>query len=85
MITGVRWYTSFDHPGPQTGLVEIAPGATIRCGHEIVADQVDAPNRLVWFWNSWSPSYGLGGRFCMKFDTWDQLLQQRGDVTVPVK
>lgn len=84
VITGVRWYSSFDTPS-SAGLVEIAAGATVRGGHEIVADQIDAENKLVWFWNSWGTSWGVGGRFCMSFDTWDQLLQQQGDVTVPVR
>jgi hypothetical protein len=84
VITGISWYDSFDNPDP-SGLVRIAPGATVRGGHEIVADEIDAPNELVWFWNSWGPGWGVGGRFCMSFDTWDQLLQQNGDVTVPIK
>jgi hypothetical protein len=82
VITGISWYTSFDTPDA-TGLVVIASGATIRGGHELVADGIDAANQLVWFWNSWGPSYGVGGRFCMSFDTWQQLLAQQGDVTVP--
>ncbi len=84
VITGISWYTSFDTPDAQ-GLVEIAPGATVRGGHEIVADQIDAENKLVWFWNSWGTQFGVGGRFCMAFDTWDQLLKEKGDVTVPLK
>jgi hypothetical protein len=84
VITGINWYSSFDTPD-ERGVVAIAPGATVRGGHEIVADEIDAPGRLVWFWNSWGSNWGLGGRFCMAFDTWDQLLQQRGDVTVPIK
>lgn len=83
VITGVNWYTSFDTPDA-TGLVAIAAGATVRGGHEIVADGIDAPHRLVWFWNSWGTGYGVGGRFCMSFDTWGQLLSEQGDVTVPV-
>ena len=66
-------------------MVEITPGATIRGGHEIVADEIDADNELVWFWNSWGTTYGLGGRFCMAFATWGQLLKNQGDVTVPLK
>jgi hypothetical protein len=85
VITGINWYSSFDNPDPQTGLVELAPGAHIRGGHEIVADEIDAENRLVWFWNSWGPTWGIGGRFCMSFDTWAQLLEEQGDVTVPIK
>lgn len=84
VITGISWYTSFDTPDAQ-GLVAIAPGATVRGGHEIVADQIDAENKLVWFWNSWGTQFGVGGRFCMAFDTWDQLLKEKGDVTVPLK
>jgi hypothetical protein len=85
VITGLNWYTSFDEPDPSTGEVAIAPGATVRGGHEIVADEIDAPNQLVWFWNSWGPGWGKGGRFCMSFDTWGELLNERGDVTVPMK
>jgi hypothetical protein len=82
VITGVSWYEGFDHPDAN-GLVAIS--GNVRGGHEIVADEIDADNKLVWFWNSWGPTYGVGGRFCMSFDTWDQLLQQQGDVTVPIK
>lgn len=82
VITGVNWFTSFDQPDP-TGLVAIAPGATVRGGHEFVGDEIDAVNELVWFENSWGLSYGIAGRFCMSFTTWETLLSQGGDVTVP--
>lgn len=82
VITGVNWYTSFDSPS-SAGLVTIAPGATVRGGHEILADQIDASNQLVWFWNSWGPQFGVGGKFCMSFSTWQQLLSEQGDVTIP--
>jgi hypothetical protein len=85
VITGIDWYTSFDTPDPQTGLVAIAPGATVRGGHEIVADGIDADKQLVWFWNSWGTGWGQQGRFCMSFNTWEQLLSSQGDVTVPIK
>jgi hypothetical protein len=84
VITGFRWYSSFDHPDPETGLVEITEAATVRGGHEVVADEIDLERGLVWFWNSWGPSFGLEGRFCMTFDTWERLLVEEGDVTVPV-
>jgi hypothetical protein len=82
VITGVNWYTSFDTPDGN-GLVAIAPGATVRGGHEVVADGIDAENQLVWFWNSWGTVFAKGGRFCMSFSTWEQLLSEQGDVTVP--
>ena len=83
VITGVSWYSSFDEPD-QNGVVEIAPHARVRGGHEVVADGIDAEKELVWFWNSWGPSYGIGGRFAMSFASWDRLLHERGDVTVPI-
>lgn len=85
VITGINWYSSFDTPDPGSGLVEVTAGATIRGGHEIVADGIDADNHLVWFWNSWGTRFGVAGRFCMTFDTWDRLLQEQGDVTVPLR
>lgn len=81
VITGVDWWSGFDSPDT-SGLVSIS--GSIRGGHEFVADEIDAPNELVWFWNSWGAAYGQGGRFCMKFDTWDKLLQAGGDATVPI-
>jgi hypothetical protein len=83
VITGINWYTSFDSPDT-SGLVAITAGATVRGGHEVVADQIDVAAKLVWFWNSWGAHFGVGGRFCMSFDTWQQLLAERGDVTVPI-
>jgi hypothetical protein len=84
VMTGFNWYTSFDAPDPRTGLVEITPDAVVRGGHEVVAHAIDTAARVVWFWNSWGPGFGLGGRFCMTYETWDRLLSERGDVTVPV-
>jgi hypothetical protein len=48
---------------------------------------IDAEKELVWLWNSWGKTYADGGRFCMSFATWEQLLDHKnqGDVTVPIK
>ena len=83
VITGVDWYTSFDSPDA-TGVVTITHGATVRGGHEIVADEINVDKQLVGFWNSWGSSWGLAGRFYMPFATWGTLLSQQGDVTVPL-
>ncbi len=83
VITGVNWYTSFDTPDV-IGLVVVSGDATVRGGHEFVADEIDVPRELVWFWNSWGSSFGVGGRFCMSFATWERLLGEQGDVTVPI-
>jgi hypothetical protein len=84
VMTGFTWYSSFDTPDPETGLVEMADDAQVRGGHEVVADEIDLERQRVWFWNSWGPDYGVNGRFCMSFETWARLLADHGDVTVPV-
>ncbi len=57
VITGISWYEGFDKPDAN-GLVTIS--GNVRGGHEIVADQIDADNKLVWFWNSWGTVFGVG-------------------------
>jgi len=84
VIVGINWYSSFDTP-TAAGEVQIAKGATNRGGHEVLADGIDADRELVWLWNSWGTTFGKGGRFCMSFDTLDQLLALGGDVTVPIR
>lgn len=84
VMTGIKWYSSFDEPDPTTGLVELAESAVLRGGHEVLVHEIDVENGLVWCWNSWGSRFGLGGRFCMSFDTWAQLLGDDGDVTVPI-
>jgi hypothetical protein len=95
VITGVNWYTSFDNPASD-GKVSIAPGATVRGGHEICADELIVPSFVtaanilqnldqIWvgLWNSWGLQYGDGGRFYWTGQTWAELLIQGGDVTIP--
>lgn len=84
VITGFKWYSSFDHPDPETGVVDIAPNATVRGGHEVTADEIDTEAELVWFCNSWGRDFGIEGRFCMTFETWARLLTDQGDVALPV-
>ncbi len=84
VITGIKWYSSFDSPDPVTGLVEVTQGAKMRGGHEVVVYGIEAERELVWCWNSWGQQFGHGGRFSMSFDAWDFLLRDRGDVTVPI-
>ena len=83
VITGVSWYSSFDEPD-SAGRIAIADGATVRGGHEFLVDEIDADRYLVGCWNSWGTGYGLGGRFYMSGHCWWRLLNEGGDVTVPV-
>jgi hypothetical protein len=83
VIVGINWYASFDEPDTD-GLVKISPHAKVEGGHEVLADGIDNRHELVWFWNSWGKSWGVGGRFCMSYRTFQRLLRESGDVTIPV-
>ena len=83
VISGFNWYTSFDDIMPN-GHIAIAEGATVRGGHEVVLDEIDAEQYLVGGWNSWGDWGPLGGRFYMSWHCWWRLLNEGGDVTVPV-
>ena len=78
VITGVNWYEGFDSPDSK-GMVKISGG--IRGGHEFEVVGVDAENRTVRACNSWGSAWGDGGHFQFSWETWDQLLQEQGDVT----
>jgi hypothetical protein len=81
VITGVSWYEGFDSPDAN-GYVEIA--GSVRGGHEFEVLGLDVDTRRVRCCNSWGTGWGDGGFFEMSFDTWSTLLDDRGDVTVPV-
>jgi hypothetical protein len=85
IIIGINWYSSFDTPA-SNGVVSIAKSAFVRGGHELCADGIDNDNGLIWMWQSWG-AWGLNntGRFAMSFDTLEMLLDEKGDVTVPIK
>jgi len=81
VITGITWYESFFTPS-SSGLVNIQTGDKPAGGHEVCVDGYDDAEQLVWFRNSWSDSWGVGGRFCMPVTTWAQLLSDDGDATI---
>lgn len=82
VITGVNWYDSFDSPD-SSGLVVISPGAQVRGGHEVVVLGINTEAQQIALMNSWGENWGLNGRFYMGYGTWEQLLAEQGDVTVP--
>jgi hypothetical protein len=77
VITGVNWYDSFDKPD-HNGTVTI--GGHVRGGHEFEVVGLDVERQMVRACNSWGSSWGDRGYFQFSFDTWDRLLDQRGDV-----
>jgi hypothetical protein len=80
VVTGVYWYEGFDRPD-RHGRVQIA--GEIRGGHEFEVVGYDPDTKLLAAWNSWGAGWGLGGMFLFTVDTWDRLLHEQGDVTVP--
>lgn len=86
LICGINWYASFDTPDPATGVCTFSKDPTIRGGHEICADEIDADRQLIGFWQSWGPGWGLNGtgRFYISFADCERLLAEGGDVAVPV-
>ena len=80
-IIGINWYSSFDTPA-KDGRVVIQSDATIRGGHELLVREVDVPNRLIWWDNSWGAVWGKAGRCCASFETVERLLAEDGDFTV---
>jgi hypothetical protein len=81
VITGVKWYDSFDRP-LSTGEIRKTVGAELRGGHEFEVNGIDVENRQVWCVQSWGPLWGglNDGTFWMSWDTWDALLEDQGDV-----
>jgi len=79
-MVGSDWYTSFDTPDAN-GLVAIAPGATVRGGHEYECIGYDLPSDLWHLVNSWGTSYGVAGHFYYSTETFAALLASDGDAT----
>jgi hypothetical protein len=47
--------------------------------------QVVTEGNLVTGWNSWGTEWGpIGGKYSLNWTTFDRLLHEQGDVTVPI-
>jgi hypothetical protein len=84
VITGFNWYSSFDSPAAD-GTISISSGAYVRGGHEVLVRgiSVGTANNYVLCDNSWN-GWGFNGTFKFSFDTFERLLAENGDCTVPV-
>jgi hypothetical protein len=80
-IAGINWYEGFDSPEGDEAVCSIS--GQIRGGHEVCVDEIDVPNGMLGFTNSWGFVYGNKGRARMSFRTFGTLLQERGDVVAP--
>lgn len=85
VMIGINWYDSMDEPTAHGELV-ISPDAQVRGGHEIEVNSIDINVQTIGGWNSWGPLWGpLDGAWIMSWSTFDRLLSEQGDVTVPVR
>lgn len=82
LIVGTNWYSTMFKPS-STGLVHVR--GSLEGGHEylVLGDDVSA-KRIVCL-NSWSDGWGKGGRFHMSYKDFQRLLEEDGDVTVPIQ
>lgn len=81
VIVGTNWYSTMFKPDSD-GFVQ--PGGQVAGGHEYLALGINYPGRYVTCLNSWSDTWGVNGRFRMTFDDFTALLNEQGDVTVPI-
>lgn len=81
VMTGVNWYEGFDYPTPG-GMVTI--DGNVLGGHEFVLDEINVETKMLGATNSWGPEWGNRGRFYIKFEDFERLLSEQGDVTVLV-
>ncbi len=79
---GINWYEGFDKPR-RNGECRLA--GDVRGGHEIIIDGLDLERRRVWGTQSWGPNWGPEkGRFFFTFKTFEELLDEDGDVITAV-
>jgi hypothetical protein len=81
LIVGSNWYDAMFEPDVR-GFVK--PVGEIAGGHEYLALGINYAGQYVTCLNSWSAQWGLRGRFRLTFADFNTLLNQDGDVTVPI-
>jgi len=83
VIIGIAWYEGFDKP--QGHDAELVIGGAPRGGHEIELLAVDLGKKQVRMCNSWGTGWGDHGYAVLSFATLERLLNEDGDVVVPVQ
>lgn len=79
ILVGMNWYTGMFTPDTD-GRVHLK--GSLAGGHEVMAREIDAVNKRVWFDNSWGIDWGKKGRFYLTFADFQTILKRRGDVIV---
>jgi hypothetical protein len=80
-VIGVNWYSGMwdtDANG------YIRPTGSVVGGHAIVLNGVNVKGRYATLHNSWGPRWGVNGSARITWDDLGRLLDERGEVCVPV-
>lgn len=81
-LLGVNWYEGMMEPDSD-GVLN--PTGMLVGGHAILADAVDTRKRLIRVKQSWGKRWGQGGRAFITFETMKQLLEEDGEICVPIE
>lgn len=79
---GVMWTQDMFRPDPE-GI--ITPTGAEAGGHEVELIGVDVSERVVIGMNSWGANWGMHGRFKLRWDDLETLLNNQGDAVVLLK
>ena len=81
VLVGTLWYSGMFTPS-STGLAHVK--GSVQGGHEYLCLGDDVGARQLTFLNSWSDQWGKKGRFRLGYKDFQRLLDEEGDVTVPL-
>lgn len=76
---GIWWYGGMFRPNEE-GV--IYPTGSREGGHEVELIGVDVSERVVIGMNSWGRNWGFNGRFKLKWDDLERLLNEQGDAMI---
>ncbi len=82
VITGVNWYSTFDHPRARDAVIH-KRGASVGA-HEFLVVGIDTDTQMVRACNSWGPDWGDRGYFQFSWALCEELLYLNGDVTTAI-
>lgn len=83
VLLGINWYNNFFYP-ESDGTITVSDSDYVAGGHEVVVDEIDMERSRFGFTNSWGTAWGDNGRGYISFALMQRLLNERGDVVVPV-
>lgn len=82
VVLGTTWFEGMDHPD-ENGIV--LPTGAERGGHAYTALTTNEKLRLVGCQQSWPKPWGKNGRFFIRYEDLDQLIQNGGEACTPTE